>query len=114
MSVTPLDRQKVGTHRINLPARDWELTDLHGFLVKPIFEDKRTGERTMLMKILPGAFAESHCHDQLEEVFILEGTFYDDENVYSAGHYCQRAVGAFHTAGSQDGCVVLLVYRCEQ
>lgn len=111
MSVKPLDRQYTGTQRVDPAAHDWVVTDLPGFLIKPIYEDQQTGERTMLMKIEPGAFAASHCHDQLEEVFVLEGTFYDDENVYSVGQYCQRAVGAFHTAGSQSGCVVLLIYR---
>lgn len=113
MSDAPMDRQKTGSHRLDVAAQEWTLTDLPGFLIKPIFEDKKTGERTLLMKIEPGAFASAHCHDQLEEIVILEGTFYDDEHVYKPGQYCQRAVGALHTAGSQEGCVVLLIYRRE-
>ena len=43
-------------------------------------------------------------------VYLLEGTFYDDEAEYRAGDFIVRAPGAVHTGGSRDGALVLLVY----
>lgn len=104
-------RQAAGSRFLDPATRPWEPTDAPGFLVKPIFKDAATGETTMLMKIEPGAFFPAHAHDQLEEIFVLEGEFYDEAQTYRAGQYCQRAVGAPHTSGSKSGCTVLLIYR---
>ena len=65
----------------------------------------------MLMKIEPGATVPTHAHDQLEEIYVLEGDFYDEEHHYRPGQYLQRAIGAMHTAGSVSGGTVLLIYR---
>ena len=106
-----IGRQTAGSVFVDPNSRPWEETDAPGFLVKSIFKDAATGETTSLMKIEAGAFFEAHAHDQLEEIFVLEGDFYDDACSYGPGQYCQRAIGASHTAGSKNGCTVLLVYR---
>ncbi|MGF6261863.1 anti-sigma factor ChrR (cupin superfamily) [Paraburkholderia youngii] len=65
----------------------------------------------MLMRVAPGAYAESHSHTLLEEIYVLEGEFADENNHYGKGQYCIRAAGTPHTASSESGCTVLLVYR---
>jgi anti-sigma factor ChrR (cupin superfamily) len=104
-------RQTVGSRFVDPTAQPWQPTDTPGFLIKPIFKDPTTGETTLLMRIEPGAYFPPHAHDQLEEIFILEGEFADEERTYGPGQYCQRAIGASHTAGSAGGCTVLLIYR---
>jgi anti-sigma factor ChrR (cupin superfamily) len=106
-----IGRQTTGSYFVDPARLEWHQTDAPGFLVKPIFMDKVTGESTLLMKIEAGACFPAHSHEHLEEIFVLEGEFYDEERTYGAGCYCQRAAGASHTAGSKSGCTVLLIYR---
>lgn len=100
-----------GSLLIDLNSADWQPTSAKGFYIKPIFRDETTGESTLLMKMDPGAHAPNHSHQQLEEILVLEGDFYDREHRYVAGQYCIRAVGAEHETKSENGGVVLLIYR---
>jgi quercetin dioxygenase-like cupin family protein len=68
------------------------------------------GEKTLLMKGDAGAFAPLHAHAEFEQIYVLEGSLYDDEKVLKAGDYCCRAAGAPHSAGTRDGVLVLLIY----
>jgi anti-sigma factor ChrR (cupin superfamily) len=111
MTDMPIDRQAEGSLRLDPGSAEWQETDAAGFAVKPLFADARSGESTQLMRIAPGAWFPAHAHTQLEEIFVLEGDFYDDAQSYGPGQYCQRAIGAQHTAGSHGGCTVLLIYR---
>ena len=88
----------------------WQPTGDPGFWIKPVYRNDALGQQTMLMKVDPGAFAESHSHEEFEQVFVLEGSFFDAERELRAGDYCCRAIGAQHIAGSRDGAIVLLVY----
>jgi quercetin dioxygenase-like cupin family protein len=88
----------------------WKPSELEGFWTRDLLVDPAASATTMLMKIDPGAFASRHSHEELEQIYVLEGSFYDEERVLHAGDYCCRAAGAPHTAGSKDGAVVLLVY----
>ncbi len=93
---------------------EWQATEYVGFWIKPLYENAEAGERTLLMKVDPGAFASSHTHDELEQFYVLEGSLFDDQHELRAGDYCCRAAGTPHTAGSRDGAVVLLVYTRSQ
>lgn len=105
-----MERPARGSHVVDPAAREWEATDTPGFWTKPLLADT-SGGTTSLMRIDPGAFAELHGHEQLEEILVLDGEFADQERTYGPGHYCVRAPGAQHTASSTTGCTVLLVYR---
>jgi anti-sigma factor ChrR (cupin superfamily) len=106
-----LGRVTSGSHRTDLNSVEWEASDTPGFYLKTIFRDEVTGESTQLMKMDPGARSESHSHDMLEEIFVLEGGFEDADHDYKAGQYCMRAIGAEHQTISKGGGVVLLIYR---
>jgi anti-sigma factor ChrR (cupin superfamily) len=112
---------------VSLPATDsacldstqieWQDCGADGFLIKPLMEDAQTELRTWLMKVEAGAFSPLHAHDEIEQIYVLEGTFYDQDKTYRAGEYIVRAAGAMHSAGSENGAAVLLVYspamRCK-
>ena len=91
-------------------VQQWQDCGADGFLIKPLMEDPLSGLRTWLMKVEAGAFSASHAHDEVEQIYVLEGTFYDQEKTYQAGEFIVRAEGAMHTAGSDTGAVVLLFY----
>ena len=88
----------------------WQGCDAPGFWVKPLIEDESQGIRTWLMKVDAGAFSEMHGHSEYEQIYVLEGSFYDQDHVYGPGDFIVRAPGALHTAGSEAGAVVLLFY----
>jgi len=89
---------------------EWRSSDGTGFWYKFLYENKKAGQRTLLMKIDPGAYAPGHSHSELEQIYVIEGSFYDEEHTYTAGDYIIRAPGAEHTTGSRDGAVALVVY----
>ena len=89
---------------------EWQDCDTDGFWIKPLYEDAASGQRTWLMRVEPGATAPAHAHDETEQIYVIEGSFYDDENTYRAGDFAIRAPGVMHTGGSETGAIVMLVY----
>ena len=110
-SVAGLRGPLTGSTRFSPASVDWEPSEAKGFWVKPLFEDVARGEKTLLMKVDPGAFSPMHSHpDELEQLYVLEGSFYDQDATIRAGEFCCRAPGAFHEAGSEEGAIVLVIY----
>ena len=97
----------------NTATLDWQDSGSEGFLVKSLLEDPARGLRTWLMKVEPGAWSPPHAHAEIEQIYVLEGSFYDQETTYGPGDYVVRAAGAEHTAGSESGALVLLFYSPE-
>lgn len=99
-----------GSTLISTNKMEWQSCSAEGFLIKPIIEDAEKGVRTWLMKVEPGAYSPMHDHGEVEQIYVLEGTFYDQDQIYGPGDYIIRAPGAMHTAGSIEGAVVMLFY----
>ena len=89
---------------------DWQDCGADGFSIKSLLEDDTAGIRTWLMKVDAGAFSPMHAHDEVEQIYVLEGSFYDQDKTYRPGEYIVRAAGAMHSAGSEAGAVVMLFY----
>jgi quercetin dioxygenase-like cupin family protein len=98
-----------GSVYLELAKSDWQ-PDGDKFWIKPLYENPAKGERTCLMKIDPGAWFPMHAHEETEQIYVLSGSFYDQDRTLRAGDYACRAPGAMHTAGSDEGAVVLLIY----
>jgi anti-sigma factor ChrR (cupin superfamily) len=102
---------------INLPkkgssraraAAEWS-EDSSGAVIKRLLDDP-SGYRTMQMKVEPGPLGEAHSHAEVEQVYVLEGDFFDEQGSYAAGDLVVRAAGAMHRSGSANGCTMLLIY----
>jgi anti-sigma factor ChrR (cupin superfamily) len=89
---------------------EWQDCGAQGFRIKPLLEDTEAGLRTWLMQVDAGAFSPLHAHDEIEQIYVLDGSFYDQVKTYRPGEFIVRAPGAMHSAGSEDGAVVLLFY----
>ena len=89
---------------------DWQDCGAEGFRIKPLLQDEKAGIRTWLMQVDAGASAPVHAHDEIEQIYVLEGSFYDQDHSYGPGAFIVRAAGAMHSAGSDDGAVVMLFY----
>ena len=100
-----------GSHFLDATALQWQPSDTPGFDIVTLFENPSTGESTTLMRVEPGASTGSHSHDLFEEIYVLDGEFSDEERTYLRGQYCVRSPGTLHTAASEQGCVVMLIYR---
>jgi anti-sigma factor ChrR (cupin superfamily) len=109
-AASPLTLPRAGSGYVDSSGSEWQESGAEGFLIKPLMENPETGVRTWLMKVEPGAFSELHAHAEVEQIYVVEGSFYDQEKTYGAGAYIVRAPGAMHTAGSDTGAVVLLFY----
>jgi len=99
-----------GSRYLDPTEVEWQATGTEGFWLKPLLEDSAGGLSSALMKIDPGAFSPLHAHESLEQILVLEGSFYDHDRRIEAGSYVVRAPGAMHTAGSEEGALVLLIF----
>lgn len=101
---------KTGSLDYDAGGSEWQECGADGFWIKPLLEDTAAGLRTWLMKVEAGAYSPSHAHDEIEQVYVLEGSFYDQEKTYGAGQFIVRDAGAMHSAGSENGALMLLFY----
>ena len=89
----------------------WEPTQFKGISIKVLYEDESKGEMTCLLKWEPGATLPMHKHPEIEQTYVVEGSFYDHEGICRGGEFVWRRVGSFHETRSDDGAVILAVYR---
>lgn len=90
---------------------DWSPSQFEGIQIKVLYEDKAKGEMTCLLKWEPGATLPMHKHPEIEQSFVLEGSFYDHDGICRAGEYVWRTLGSFHETHSDEGAVILAIYR---
>ena len=88
----------------------WQPSGADGFSMKELFKDEGKGCSTWLMKVEAGAHVEAHAHDEVEQIYVIEGSFYDQEKEHKPGDFILRLPGQMHTSGSRDGALVFLVY----
>jgi anti-sigma factor ChrR (cupin superfamily) len=79
--------------------------------VKALYQDKEKGELTCLVKLEPGAKLPMHVHPELEQAYVLEGSMYDHDGVCRAGEYVWRRAGSYHENATDEGAIVLAIYR---
>ena len=100
-----------GSLSVSSSSLEWQATDTVGFWVKPLYENAIPRQRTCLMKIDAGASAGLHDHQELEQILVLSGDFSDQDRTYVSGDFVIRAPLTMHTASSEQGCTVLLIYN---
>jgi len=101
---------KGGSIYLDPASIDWQ-PDGDKFWIKPLYNDPDRGQRICLARIDAGAWFPLHAHEEVEHIYVLSGSFYDQDRTLKAGDYACRAPGAMHTAGSKEGAVILLVYN---
>jgi len=101
------------TRYLDGKALDWQAQgDL--YWEAPLHDDPARGERTVLMRMGPGASFGMHAHEgEREQIYVLSGSFRDQDRTLQAGDYACREPGAPHSSDSDEGCIALLVYTRE-
>jgi mannose-6-phosphate isomerase-like protein (cupin superfamily) len=77
---------------------------------KVLYEDSGTGQLTMLVQWDAGyrmGVVEHHEYD--EHLYILAGTFVDEQRASGPGTYILNRAGSEHQAYTPDGCTFLEV-----
>ncbi len=92
-----------------ISAQEWQPGERPGELIRQFIDDPR-GYRTMMMKIEPGPMGLLHAHREIEQIYVMEGDFFDDEAHYRPGDFVVRMPGTMHRAGSKAGCMLMIVY----
>jgi anti-sigma factor ChrR (cupin superfamily) len=59
-------------------------------------------ERVALIRWAPNTAFERHTHKRGEEVFVIDGAFYDDEGAYPAGTWIRSPNGSAHAPFTRD------------
>ncbi len=100
-----------GSTYVDPAGIEWGPSQFPGIAIKVLYEDKAAGEMTCLLKWEPGATLPMHKHPAIEQSFVLEGSFYDHDGICRAGQYVWRKPGSFHETHSDEGAVILAIYR---
>ncbi len=90
---------------------EWGPSQFEGIQIKVLYQDKEAGELTCLLKWEPGATLPFHKHPEIEQSYVLEGSFYDHDGICRAGEFVWRKPGSFHQTHTDEGCTLLAVYR---
>jgi len=101
----PLDSCSVAVE-----ALPWKPTPVDGVDMKILMEEKETGLLTAIFRWAPGTVLPLHEHVEIEQSWVLEGEFEDDDGVYTAGNFVWRPKGHRHVARSPKGATVLCFF----
>ena len=71
---------------------------------------KERGIATFLMRWEPGAVLTDHEHVDIEQTYVLEGSFEDDHGACKAGEFIWRPAGSRHEARSPGGALMLAIF----
>jgi len=100
-----------GSTYVKPQEMEWKPTQFEGISIKVLYEDPAKGEMTCLLRWAPGARLPIHKHPEIEQTWVLEGSFYDHEGIARAGEFAWRRPGSVHETRSDEGAVILAVYR---
>lgn len=101
-SLGPLDSRLV-----EVAAIPWRPTPSPGIEMKVLMQDDSTGMLTALFRWAPGSELALHEHVQIEQSYVIEGEFEDEEGAYTKGNFVWRPAGHRHSARSRTGALVL-------
>ncbi|KNC68992.1 cupin domain-containing protein [Pseudoalteromonas ardens] len=90
---------------IDTQNQPWHQGLVDGLTVMPLHEFK--GEKVALVKWSPHTQFQSHTHWGGEEIFVLEGTFYDEHGQYPKGTWLRSPHMSQHTPFTkEDGALI--------
>ena len=95
---------------VDVATVPWTKTRFPGIEQKVLMEDKSTGMVTVLMRWEKGARLPKHEHVEIEQTWVLEGSFEDHQGVCTAGNYVWRPKGSRHEAWTREGATMLAVF----
>lgn len=96
---------------IKAQEMEWSATQFEKTWIKVLYENPKKGEMTCLIRLDPGAHIPFHRHPELEQAFVLQGSMHDHDGICRAGEFVWRKVNSYHENFSDEGAVILAIYR---
>ena len=94
---------------IDTEGMDWVQSPSAGVFRKPLErEAAESGHVSSIVKFEAGCSFPTHEHPLGEEIFVLEGTFSDENGDYSAGSYLRHPPKSKHAPFSKEGCTIFV------
>ncbi len=107
-------RQYPGLDRSQLALQTsdmvWSESAKSGVLRKVLYREEGHEERMYLEQWSPGVRFQSRRFDAGAEMFVISGSFADENGVYSQGSWLRLPAGDSHNPWSDHGCEIYL--RC--
>ena len=100
-----------GSTYVDPSTMDWMPSQFEKIAMKVLYRDEEKGEMTVLLKWEPGATLPFHRHPEIEQSYVIEGSFSDHDGICRAGQFVWRKAGSMHETRSDEGCVILAIYR---
>ncbi len=100
-----------GSTYVNPDVIEWKPSQFEGIEIKVLYENKEAGEMTCLLRWQPGTTLPFHKHPEIEQTYVISGSFSDHDGIARAGEFVWRKPGSMHETHSAEGCVILAVYR---
>ena len=92
------------------PNMPWQPSKFPGIESKTLYADE-SGMCTLLLKLEPGAVVPLHEHTAIEQTYVLEGHFIDEEGECLPGQFVWRPAGNTHVAwAGPEGALVLGIF----
>jgi len=92
---------------VTVDALPWKPTKWKGIDMKVLLEDPDSGLLTALFRWAPGSELPFHEHVRIEQTYVLEGSFEDEEGECHAGQFVWRPAGSRHVARSKHGALII-------
>lgn len=89
---------------IDTTAGQWEAGQGAGVDVMALHS--HGSERVSLERWAPGTRIDRHLHPGGEEIFVVEGSFEDEDGTYAKATWVRNPPGSAHAPSSREGCVV--------
>lgn len=102
VALGPLDSRPV-----EVDALPWRPTPSPGIDMKILMQDENSEMLTALFRWAPGSELALHEHVEIEQSYVIEGEFEDEDGVYTKGNFVWRPSGHRHAARSRTGALVL-------
>jgi anti-sigma factor ChrR (cupin superfamily) len=97
---------------LDFSSLEWRATRHEGIFLRVLRRDEATGTTSVLIRMQHGSVYPAHRHTGVEEVFILQGGYRDDEGEHRAGDYIAREAGSTHRPVALDAgedCIMFAV-----
>ena len=99
------DRQHVA---IDTAELEWQPGPAPGIHLKPLYAQAGYSDTMRLERWQPGTDPGVVSYEQGAELFVLDGTFSDDEGDYAEGSWLRLPAGASHHPRSAEGCTLYI------
>ena len=85
---------------------DWSATPQPGIMQKRLYEQPGFADRVVLEQWSAGADLGPMSYEEGAELFVLDGEFADDEDVYAKGCWLRMPAGSRHRPRTARGCTL--------